>query len=96
MIDHEFTLLPDPSGNQSEEDRAFLRHDSALDDNNAMVGDSHRFLIYISKRGLDNLIKYGHGTMGYGCHVQKYLFIAFLHFSGWLTFSPLTFTGVHH
>ena len=45
--------------NQSEEDRAFLRHDSALDDNNAMVGDSHRFLIYISKRGLDNLMKYG-------------------------------------
>ena len=56
-------LLPDPSENQSEEDGSFLRHDSALDDNNTMVGDSRRFLIYISKRGLDKLIKYGQWAM---------------------------------
>ena len=80
MIDHEFTLLPDPSGNQSEEDRAFLRHDSALDDNNTMVGDSRHFLIYISKRGLDNLIKYGQWAMDATfksiCSLLFYIFLA--------------------
>ena len=37
--------------------KSFFKTWFLIDDNNTMVGDSRRFLIYISKRGLDKLIK---------------------------------------
>ena len=76
ILHEKYKYLPS-DGDESY--RPFLRYDSGVDENNALTHDKNRFLIFMSKRGMENLAKKKSewccdATFDYPPHIFKQFF----------------------